>query len=77
MEGDTDSFIVRIWHEAVDRAGNVLAWKGYIEQVGADRHLYFQDLDVMARFIQGQCRLPPGVGAHNPRGESDSSHPQQ
>ncbi len=34
MDGDTDSFIVRIWHEAVDRAGNVLSWKGYIEQVG-------------------------------------------
>lgn len=70
MEGDTDSFIVRIWREALDSAGNVLSWKGYIEQVGADRYLYFQDLDVMARFIQGQCRLPPGVGARNLPGES-------
>lgn len=59
MEGDTGSFIVRIWYEASDRTGNVLAWKGHIEQVGTDQYLYFQDLDTMARFIQNQCRLPP------------------
>ena len=59
MAGDTDSFIVRIWREAVDSAGNVVAWKGSIEQVGSDQHLYFQDLELIPRFIQSLCRLPP------------------
>ena len=58
MEGDTDSFILRIWREAVDSTGNVIAWKGSIEHVGSEQYLYFQDLEVMARFVQEQCRLP-------------------
>ena len=59
VEGDTDSFIVRIWREADDSAGNVLAWKVSIEHGGSDQYLYFQDLDMIAGFIQSRCRLPP------------------
>jgi hypothetical protein len=74
VAGDLDSFIVRIWREAVDSAGAVIAWKGSIEHVDSDSYLYFQDLDLMARFVRDQCRLPsrptsiqappPGAAAH-------------
>ena len=51
MHSDTQSFIVRIWHEAVDGDGKVLAWRGSIDHVGNARRLHFQDLEEVVRFI--------------------------
>ena len=62
MEGDTQSFIVRIWHEETDEAGNVTAWRGSVDQVGSDQRVHFQDLDQLVRFIQRRARL----GDHQP-----------
>jgi hypothetical protein len=59
MHGNTNSFVVRIWHEAVDSEGKVTAWRGSIEHVGSARRLYFQDLDHLVTFIQDSA----GVGA--------------
>ncbi len=57
MEDNSDSFIVRIWREAVDATGSVAAWKGFITHVGTDQHRHFHDLDVIAQFIQDECQL--------------------
>jgi hypothetical protein len=59
MHGNTNSFVVRIWHEAVDSEGNVTTWRGSIEHVGSARRLYFQDLDQLVAFIEDHA----GVGA--------------
>lgn len=52
VQGDTHAFIVRIWHEALDDEGNIVAWRGSIDHVGSDNRLYFQDLDGIVRFIK-------------------------
>ncbi len=54
VQGDTQAFIVRIWHEALDDEGNITAWRGSIDHVGRDQRLYFHDLDGIVRFIQEQ-----------------------
>jgi hypothetical protein len=54
VEGDTHAFIVRIWHEAQDGEGNIVAWRGSIDHVGSDQRLYFQDLEGILRFIEEQ-----------------------
>ena len=54
MNTDTHSFIIRVWYEAQDSEGNILAWRGSIDHVGSENRLYFQDLDGIARFIQEQ-----------------------
>ena len=59
MHGNTNSFVARIWHEAVDSEGNVTTWRGSIEHVGSARRLYFQDLDHLVAFIADNA----GVGA--------------
>jgi hypothetical protein len=57
LQSDTHSFIIRIWHEAVDSKGNIVAWRGSIDYVGNDQRLYFYDLDGIVRFIQEQAGL--------------------
>jgi hypothetical protein len=52
LENDTHSFVVRIWHEAVDKKGNFVVWRGSIDHVGSGRRLYFDDLDGIVRFIR-------------------------
>ena len=54
MKTDTHSFIIRVWYEAQDSEGNILAWRGSIDHVGSEKRLYFQDLEGIARFIQEQ-----------------------
>jgi hypothetical protein len=49
---DTHSFVVRIWHEGQDLAGNVTAWRGSIEHVGQGERQYFVDLGEIGRYIQ-------------------------
>ena len=63
MQGDTYSFVIRIWHESVDQAGNVTAWRGYIDYVGASQRLYFQDLEAITQFIKEQTNLAPNPPA--------------
>ena len=54
MENDTHSFIIRVWYEAQDGDGNILAWRGSIDHVGSKNRLYFQNFDGIVRFIQEQ-----------------------
>ena len=63
MQGVTQAFIVRIWHEVLDDEGHIVAWRGSIEHVGSDERLYFQDLDRVVGFIQEQL----GIEAKRPR----------
>jgi hypothetical protein len=57
VSGDTFSFVLRIWSEAVDEHGTITVWRGSIEQVGAGERAYFCDLDEVARYIQEQIGL--------------------
>ncbi len=57
MQRDTHSFIVRVWHEAVNSKGRVTTWRGSIDHVGSDQRLYFDDLEGVVRFIQEQAGL--------------------
>lgn len=53
VERDTEAFIIRIWREARDGAGNI-EWRGFIDHVGTHQRLYFADLNGIIRFIQEQ-----------------------
>lgn len=57
VQGDTHSFIVRIWHEALDREGNIIAWRGSIDHVGGGDRFYFDDLDRLVQFMREQVGL--------------------
>jgi hypothetical protein len=57
VQGDTQAFIIRIWHEVLDDRGKIIAWRGSIEQVGSNRRLYFQHWDEMIRFLQEQTGI--------------------
>jgi hypothetical protein len=63
VQGDTQAFIVRIWHEAEDDEGRPVAWRGSVQQVGSDSRLYFQELDGIVRFIQEQTGIKARRGA--------------
>lgn len=52
MLDDTHSFIVRIWHEGRDSAGQITAWRGFIEHVGEGERRYFVDLREVSRYIR-------------------------
>ena len=66
MRDDIQSFVIRIWHEAVDSEGNATAWRGSIEQVGSGDRFYFQDLQAAADFIRKQGGIDGGpAGVEN------------
>ena len=56
MENNSYAFIVRIWGEATDDAGNPIQWRGSIDQVGSNKRLYFSDLEGITRFIREQIQ---------------------
>ena len=60
MQSDTHAFIVRIWHEELNGAGNVAVWRGSIDHVASGERLYFCDLGGVVRFIQEQANLDGG-----------------
>lgn len=55
--GETQSFVVRVWHEATDQQGNVIAWRGSIAHVGTARRLHFQDLEKVIQFIAEEAGI--------------------
>lgn len=57
MNGDTHSFLVRIWHEALDQRGNITAWRGSIEHIGEGPRVYFVDMRQVIDYIQRQIGL--------------------
>jgi hypothetical protein len=58
-EGEIQSFIVRVWHEAMDENGNSTCLRGVVEQVGSGQRAYFQDLSRIIAFIQKQLGIQP------------------
>ena len=69
MQGEMQSFLVRLWHEAVDSEGNATAWRGSIDHVGADKRLHFQELATILEFIQQEAGITsetPGPDDGNP-----------
>lgn len=57
MKADTYSFVIRIWHEALDSEGHITTWRGSIDHVGSDERLHFDDLARIVQFIQEQIGL--------------------
>jgi hypothetical protein len=49
--GETQSFIVRIWHEATGN-GKRTAWRGSIIHVGSGKRVYFHNLNSIKWFVQ-------------------------
>lgn len=60
MQGDTYSFIVRIWHEALDSEGHITQWRGSVDCVGSGERFHFYDMDRLVQFIQEQVGLESG-----------------
>ncbi len=58
---DTQSFIIRIWHEAVNGRGHISGWRGSIVHVGTGKRVYFHDLNSVKRFIQDQTGMRSGL----------------
>ncbi len=54
---DTQSFVVRIWHEELDEQGHIVAWRGSADHVGSEQRFHFDDLDRLAQFIQERVGL--------------------
>jgi len=59
MQNNTHSFVIRIWREGDNEADSQASWRGYIDYVGKDKRLHFQDLEGITRFIQQELHLPP------------------
>ena len=57
MQGDTYSFVVRIWHEALDSEGHIIVWRGSVDHVGSGERIHFDDLGQIAQFIQERVGL--------------------
>ena len=60
VDGDTYSFVVRIWQEAHDSDGHITDWRGSVDCVGNGRRVHFYDLDRLMQFIQEQVGLQSG-----------------
>ena len=60
VQGDTYSFIVRIWHEALDSEGQIIEWRGSVDCVSSGERLHFYDLDRLVQFIQQRVGLESG-----------------
>jgi hypothetical protein len=58
--GDTQSFIVRIWHEAVAGDGKNKTWRGSILHVGSGKRIYFHNLDSIKRFVRERTGMEKG-----------------
>lgn len=54
----THTFIIRIWQDRDGRTVSQPVWRGLVEQVGSDRHVYFFDFESLGRFIQEQTGIP-------------------
>lgn len=57
MQHETNSFILRIWFELVDKNGKIQIWRGSIEHVNSGHRRSFQDLATATDFIQEQSGI--------------------
>jgi hypothetical protein len=81
MQSDTRSFIVRIWHEALNSDGTIRTWRGSIEHVGNGQRLHFHDLERVVDFIREKARLKtefvaPGSDRNEP-GSGEQGDPPE
>jgi len=56
VNGDTQSFIVRIWHEATGN-GKITSWRGSIIHVGSGKRVYFHDLNSIKQFVKDRTGM--------------------
>ncbi len=52
MQGDTQSFIVRIWFEETEGQNGTLVRRGSIEHVSGQTQIYFRHLEQILAFIE-------------------------
>lgn len=55
---DAHAFVVRIWRESADEAGNTLTYRGVIQDVTTGRQIGFENLQTLASFICAEAKLP-------------------
>jgi hypothetical protein len=58
MLGDAHAFVVRIWCETADKAGNTLTYRGVIKDVTTGRQMGFENVKILAGFICQEAQLP-------------------
>ena len=63
MQQDTYSFVVRIWPEAADSRGQVLAWRGSVDSVSTGERIYFDEIEDVPAFIRKQIGLADASAA--------------
>lgn len=57
-QGDSFSFIVRVWKESSHTADdNPAGWRGSIERVGLNQRMYVHQLDSILAFIEEQTGM--------------------
>jgi hypothetical protein len=51
LEGQPQSFIIKIWLEKLNRESRLATWRGHITHVPSGQRSYVQDLDDIITFI--------------------------
>jgi len=54
MAANTHAFIVRVWYEETGSEESARVRRGYVEHVGTEQHLYFEDSSDILPFIDRQ-----------------------
>jgi len=67
VQDDTHSFVVRIWHEALNSEGHIVAWRGFADHVSSGERCHFEDLKQLVGFIQTKVGLDEGRSSSQQR----------
>ncbi len=60
-EGETHSFVVRLWVEARDETGATAEWRGWIQHVQDGQRHYFQDLGEISHIVASHLNEAHGA----------------
>lgn len=64
-EAHTHSFVIKIWLEEKAEETDQAIWRGHITHVPTGTRRYFQDLTVIADFMQPYLQLPTANSLNN------------
>lgn len=64
-EAHTHSFVIKIWLEENPQEASQALWRGHITHVPSGTRRYFQDLTVIADFMQPYLQIPTSDRLNN------------
>lgn len=64
-EAHTHSFVIKIWLEENPQEASQALWRGHITHVPSGTRRYFQDLTVIADFMQPYLQIPTANNLNN------------